>query len=59
MHPWSQALQEYEEMADLYAEAKTLLGAGAGETVQMLARVGYAEAGRARRAARPRAFVRA
>ncbi len=43
MHPWSQALQEYEEMADLYTEAKTLLGAGAGETVQMLARVGYAE----------------
>lgn len=43
MHPWSQALQEYEEMADLYAEAKTLLGAGAGETVQMLARIGYAE----------------
>ncbi|MBY0562760.1 MAG: nitroreductase family protein [Hyphomonadaceae bacterium] len=43
MHPWSQALQEYEEMADLYAETKTLLGAGAGETVQMLARIGYAE----------------
>jgi len=43
MHPWSQALQEYEAMADLYAEAKTLLGAGAGETVQMLVRVGYAE----------------
>jgi Nitroreductase family len=43
MHPWSQALQEYEEMAELYAEAKTLLGAGAGDTVQMLARVGYAE----------------
>lgn len=43
MHPWSQALQEYKEMADLYAEAKTLLGAGASETVQMLARVGYAE----------------
>jgi hypothetical protein len=43
MHPWSQALQEYAEMADLYAEAKTLLGAATGETVQMLARVGYAE----------------
>jgi hypothetical protein len=42
MHPWSQALQEYEEMADLYAESKTLLGPGAGETVQMLVRVGYA-----------------
>jgi Nitroreductase family len=43
MHPWSQALQEYDEMVELYAEAKTLLGAGAGETVQMLARIGYAE----------------
>jgi hypothetical protein len=43
MHPWSQALQEYPEMADLYAEAKPLLGAGAGQTVQMLVRVGYAE----------------
>ena len=42
MHPWSQALQEYAEMADLYAEARELLGAGAG-TVQMLVRVGYAE----------------
>lgn len=43
MHPWSQALQEYPEMADLYAEAKTLLGANATDTVQMLVRVGYAE----------------
>lgn len=43
MHPWSQALQEYEEMADLYSEAKALLGAGADQTVQMLVRVGYAE----------------
>jgi hypothetical protein len=42
MHPWSQALQEYEEMGDLYAEARTLLGAG-DETVQMLVRVGYAD----------------
>jgi hypothetical protein len=41
MHPWSQALQEYEEMADLYAEARRLLNAG-DETVQMLVRVGYA-----------------
>lgn len=40
MHPWSQALQEYREMADLYAEAKRTL---AGErTLQMLVRVGYA-----------------
>jgi hypothetical protein len=44
MHPWSQALQEYAEMADLYAEARTALGASGSETVQMLARVGYADA---------------
>lgn len=42
MHPWSQALQEYGEMADLYAEAKRVLEAE-DRTVQMLARVGYAE----------------
>ena len=42
MHPWSQALQEYAEMAALRREAYELLGA-ADETVQMLARVGYAE----------------
>lgn len=42
VHPWSQALQEYEEMADLYAEAKQLLMA-ADQTVQMLVRVGYAD----------------
>jgi hypothetical protein len=42
MHPWSQALQEYEEMADLYAEAKQVLEAD-NQTVQMLVRVGYAE----------------
>ncbi len=44
MHPWSQALQEYEEMADIYAEVKPLLGIPASETVQMLVRVGHAEA---------------
>jgi hypothetical protein len=42
MHPWSQALQEYEAMADLYAEARQLLESGDG-TLQMLVRVGYAE----------------
>lgn len=41
MHPWSQALQEYEAMADLYAEAKRLLDAER-QTIQMLVRVGYA-----------------
>lgn len=42
IHPWSQALQEYEEMADIYAEAKQLLNAG-DQTVQMLVRIGYAD----------------
>jgi hypothetical protein len=42
MHPWSQALQEYEEMAELYAEAKQTLNAGE-ETLQMLVRIGRAE----------------
>lgn len=41
MHPWSQALQEYEEMADLYAEVRERLDASG--TVQMLMRIGYAE----------------
>jgi hypothetical protein len=43
MHPWSQALQEYEEMADLYTEARQALEAE-DRTVQMLVRVGYAAA---------------
>jgi hypothetical protein len=42
IHPWSQALQEYEEMAGLYAEAKQVLGAG-DQTVQMLVRIGHAD----------------
>ena len=41
MHPWSQALQEYEEMAELYAEVREELNPGTG-TVQMLVRVGHA-----------------
>lgn len=40
VQPWSQALQEYREMADLHAEAQQLLGDG--RCVQMLVRVGYA-----------------
>lgn len=43
MHPWSQALQEYEEMADLRAEMRQFLAPPEGETVQMLVRIGYAE----------------
>ena len=40
LHPVSQALQEYPEMADEYALAHELL-APAGHTVQMLLRLGY------------------
>jgi hypothetical protein len=40
MHPWSQALQEYPEMADLYTDVHRLIGEGA--RLQMLVRVGYA-----------------
>lgn len=40
LHPVSQALQEYEEMAPHYAEAHRML-AKPGETVQMLGRLGY------------------
>lgn len=44
IHPWSQALEEYEEMADLRAEMHEFLAPPEGETVQMLVRIGYAEA---------------
>lgn len=59
MHPWSQALQEYEEMADLRSEMRTFLAPLEGETVQMLVRIGYAApmAPSARRA--PEDFIRA
>jgi hypothetical protein len=40
LHPVSQALQEYPEMAAEYATAHEMLAAP-GETVQMLGRVGY------------------
>jgi len=42
IHPWSQALQEYPEMRELYDEAHRLIGRG--ERVQMLYRIGYAKA---------------
>lgn len=42
LHPLSQALQEYPEMAGLYAETHRRLAPDGG-TVQMLARIGYAE----------------
>lgn len=41
MHPWSMALQEYPEMADLYAEQQAMLGGAPTSPVQMLARIGY------------------
>jgi nitroreductase len=41
MHPWSQALQEYPEMASLHAQAEELLNAAGDARVQMLSRVGY------------------
>lgn len=40
IHPLSQALQEYPEMARLYAETHAMV-APEGGTVQMLARLGY------------------
>jgi hypothetical protein len=43
VHPWSMALQEYPEMADLYAEQQDMLGGTAAAPVQMLARIGYAK----------------
>ena len=41
-HPLSQALQEFPEMDDYYKRAYELLSSNAGDTVQMLARLGYA-----------------
>jgi len=41
-HPLSQALQEFPEMAEHYKRAHELLSSNGGDTVQMLARLGYA-----------------
>lgn len=41
MHPISQALQEYPEMATHLSGLHDLLGADGGQRVQMLARIGY------------------
>ena len=41
MHPMSQSLQEYAEVAGPYRAVHKLLGATGDERVQMLARVGY------------------
>ncbi|MEM7318484.1 MAG: twin-arginine translocation pathway signal protein, partial [Pseudomonadota bacterium] len=40
VQPMSQALQEYPEMSDLYADVHQML-ASQGQTVQMLGRLGY------------------
>ncbi|MEL6244949.1 MAG: twin-arginine translocation pathway signal protein, partial [Pseudomonadota bacterium] len=40
IHPWSQSLQEYPEMAGLYGDVHDLIGKG--KRLQMLVRVGYA-----------------
>lgn len=42
IHPLSQALQEYPEMAEKYAQIHKILAAE-GKIVQMFARLGYAE----------------
>ena len=39
IHPWSQSLQEYAEMKDLYREVHDLLSSG--RRIQMLYRIGY------------------
>ena len=41
VHPWSQSLQEYPEMAELYAQVHELIGGG--NRVQMLTRLGHAK----------------
>lgn len=41
MQPWSQALQEFDEMAEKYAEIREVLGIEENETLQMFARIGY------------------
>lgn len=41
IHPWSQTLQEYTEMSELYQEVHALIGKG--ERLQMLFRIGYAD----------------
>ncbi len=55
MHPTSQSLQEYTEVATQYDAIRKLLQAPAPQhTVQMLARVGYTMVGEARVGPAPR-----
>jgi len=44
IHPLSQALQEYPEMDEPFAEMRRQVGAGPNETLQMFGRVGYGPA---------------
>lgn len=44
LHPVSQALQEFPEMAAMFEEVHRRLGVGAGMRLQMLGRVGYGPA---------------
>lgn len=44
MHPVSQVLQEYPEMAALQRDFVALIGVASGQTVQMLFRLGYCDA---------------
>ncbi len=46
MQPWSQALQEFPQMADLAHEIRAQLDVSPQEGLQMFARVGYAESPR-------------
>lgn len=41
LQPFSQALQEYDEMSGKYQEMRTALGIDEGETLQMFVRLGY------------------
>lgn len=43
IHPLSQVLQEFPEMAEHYAAAQVELGAKDGEVIHMLGRLGYAD----------------
>ncbi|QDO95943.1 twin-arginine translocation pathway signal protein [Ferrovibrio terrae] len=43
MHPVSQVLQEYPEMAALQRDFAAMIGVAAGQTVQMLFRLGYSD----------------
>jgi hypothetical protein len=43
VHPVSQGLQEFAEMAGVHMRLRQALGVAAADTLQMLARIGYAE----------------